>query len=225
MEKSKSEGKEVKEELEGNGIPEFLKIEEPAGEENKAKYWLMRGLPDEEVAQKGINKNTVRIARSHLARDGFLLKEGKHYTVMAGPKKGVSLVLHSKPAQLHDVEPSTEVRQKLSNIYFIVDDRNKAIKIGASSDPTKRILGIQTHNPNKLELVGIINSAPVGLERNLHEEFKDSKLSGEWFRYYSPGDNILLRIDGNLVRYTIPHIENVVTLTNDNAEVQNGRKW
>lgn len=55
----------------------FLRDEEPTGEEDRSKYWLLRGLSDEEVAEKGLNPNTVRIARSHLMRDGYMKKERK----------------------------------------------------------------------------------------------------------------------------------------------------
>jgi len=64
--------------------PVFLGDDEPSGKENRAKYWLMRGLTDEDIVAKGINSGTVRIARSHLIKDGYLKKEPRS---SAGGKK------------------------------------------------------------------------------------------------------------------------------------------
>jgi hypothetical protein len=71
-------------------------------------------------------------------------------------------------------------------IYFILDTVVRAIKIGYSKKPKNRLSGLQTANPNRLDLLGII----PGTEREetqLHLRFADYRLQGEWFK----GDDIL----------------------------------
>lgn len=56
----------------------YLREEEPAGKTDKAKYWLLRGLSDDEIAEsKDLNPNTVRMARGELVKEGLLKKERK----------------------------------------------------------------------------------------------------------------------------------------------------
>lgn len=73
---------EVEEEIEEEeDIPEppvFMRAEEPTGKEDKAKFWILKDLDasNEEIAERhNLNANTVRIARSHLADDGFVKRE------------------------------------------------------------------------------------------------------------------------------------------------------
>lgn len=204
-----------------SSMPTYLESKEPAGQVDKAKYWLVRGLPDEEIITKGINKNTVRIARSWLVRDGFLRKDGEHYLVIAGPMEGASFIPFTKSRQRHSngEKVITSGGHNLSNVYFIADTESRSVKIGVSKEPIKRVLSIQTHNPNKLELLDAVYDVPISLEKELHNEFMTSRLSGEWFRYYLPGDNILLRLGDKLVRYTIPKVSSITTL--GNAKVDN----
>ncbi len=75
-------------------------------------------------------------------------------------------------------------------IYFIQDQATLAIKIGCSSDPQKRLEGLQTSSPSPLKLL----ATTVGdfkEEKELHERFEDHRLTGEWFK---PHDNLLEEI-------------------------------
>ena len=59
-------------------IPVFLRDEEPTGEEDRAKYLIMRdqSLSNTEIAEAhDLKEGTVRVARSHLGRDGHIQKE------------------------------------------------------------------------------------------------------------------------------------------------------
>jgi hypothetical protein len=67
-------------------------------------------------------------------------------------------------------------------VYFILNKKRNAVKIGYSANPAKRLAALQTSNSDKLVFLGAI-VGDVSLERTLHEAFRNSRLSGEWFRY------------------------------------------
>lgn len=67
-------------------------------------------------------------------------------------------------------------------VYFILNKKRNAVKIGYSANPVKRLSALQTSNSDKLVFLGAI-VGDVGLERTLHAAFGSNKLSGEWFRY------------------------------------------
>ena len=67
-------------------------------------------------------------------------------------------------------------------VYLIVCFKNNCCKIGSSLDPSKRLNNLQSANPNKLELVSIIEGDKK-LEFELHEKFSKDRLNGEWFNY------------------------------------------
>lgn len=93
------------------------------------------------------------------------------------------------------IEPKCNVKKKQqvkimsrrkNKVYFIraVDENKKdygPIKIGVSNNPKKRLVSIQTGNSNKLRIISTILGGRRR-ERLLHEEFKDSRLTGEWFK-------------------------------------------
>ena len=68
-------------------------------------------------------------------------------------------------------------------IYFI--QQGKFVKIGYSSDPQKRLAGMQTSAPIKLKLLGTIPGS-YKTEKTLHEEYQKQKVKkggSEWFRF------------------------------------------
>ena len=64
--------------------------------------------------------------------------------------------------------------------YFIQSGDDGPIKIGFTSkeDPKERLRDLQTGNPAKLHLIATISG---DVERELHEQFKHDRISGEWF--------------------------------------------
>ena len=81
--------------------------------------------------------------------------------------------------QMYD-EIIREILKK--DVYLIVDDVSQCCKIGFSDNPKKRLGGVQTGNPNKLRLYGVI-SGGVKKEKELHQKFYHLKKEGEWFSY------------------------------------------
>lgn len=69
-------------------------------------------------------------------------------------------------------------------IYFIKSDETKEIKIGyTSGEVEKRLKSLQTGHPYKLQVLATMPGSRDD-EKNLHERFASSRLSGEWFKPY-----------------------------------------
>jgi predicted GIY-YIG superfamily endonuclease len=71
-------------------------------------------------------------------------------------------------------------------VYFILNKDSNAIKIGRARDLQKRMKALQTSSPAQLRLVNSIqvNSAKEAeaLEKSLHQQFREIRLAGEWFK-------------------------------------------
>lgn len=70
----------------------------------------------------------------------------------------------------------------MRQVYFIFQEGNDRIcKIGKSIDAEKRVIQLQTGNPNKLELYETLDGY-TELENELHKRFNDKRIDGtEWF--------------------------------------------
>ena len=66
-------------------------------------------------------------------------------------------------------------------IYFIKELGTQAIKIGFSKTPKERIGGLQTGNPHKLLLLGMVRGTPND-EAAFHGKFSQHRMEGEWFK-------------------------------------------
>ena len=69
-----------------------------------------------------------------------------------------------------------------TNIYFIGSLESGTVKIGKSNNPEKRLTELQTANPHKLVLYGVIDDVTSELESRLHRILDPFRLEGEWFR-------------------------------------------
>ena len=69
-------------------------------------------------------------------------------------------------------------------IYFLHDRTTKAIKIGCSKDPEKRMKNIQMMIPGDVYPLRYVQVDGNGfeVERALHMKFMDIQLKGEWFK-------------------------------------------
>jgi len=72
-------------------------------------------------------------------------------------------------------------------VYFILDTVSNAVKIGKANNIDSRISDLQTGNPNALRLIHYIDceseEQSFVLERKLHNQYKELRLIGEWFKY------------------------------------------
>lgn len=74
-----------------------------------------------------------------------------------------------------------------SHVYFVSDSNMRAIKIGISTDPIKRLSGLQTGSPDELVLICAI-PGDLDLEQSIHRMFSHLNIGGEWFR---PDDELI----------------------------------
>lgn len=69
----------------------------------------------------------------------------------------------------------------MPKVYFLADRRRpRFVKIGVAIDPVKRLAGLQTGNPDELEIKACM-SGGYRLERALHRAFADEFHKGEWY--------------------------------------------
>lgn len=68
-------------------------------------------------------------------------------------------------------------------VYILYARRNRLFKIGMTRrDPEKRLKDLQTGMPDQLVFVFLIQAKyPEALENELHIQFADKRLNGEWF--------------------------------------------
>ncbi len=71
-------------------------------------------------------------------------------------------------------------------IYFILNEKSHAVKIGRAKDVEKRLKSLQTANCNQLKLLKTIkvggSQEARELENSLHQKFTHLRLLGEWFK-------------------------------------------
>ncbi len=77
-------------------------------------------------------------------------------------------------------------------IYFIRS--NKAVKIGYSDNPYRRLADLQVSNSEDLTVLLVITGGRIK-EQELHRQFKEQRIRGEWFKFES---NIQSYIDDNI---------------------------
>ena len=68
-----------------------------------------------------------------------------------------------------------------SVVYFIKCKETGLIKIGYTTDITKRVSGVRKDRGNPVELLGTIKKNGRQLEQILHIRFMKSRHKGEWF--------------------------------------------
>jgi hypothetical protein len=77
------------------------------------------------------------------------------------------------------------IDEKDGFVYILREPKQGWWKIGMSADPHRRFNDLKAARPDRLELVEYYNLGSLKLahqmERHLHEVFRDSRLTGEWF--------------------------------------------
>ena len=68
-------------------------------------------------------------------------------------------------------------------VYFIKSESGGYVKVGyTAGDAKKRLSGIQSNSPLKLDLLKVIPGGPA-LEKHLHAQYKKYRIHGEWFKF------------------------------------------
>lgn len=76
------------------------------------------------------------------------------------------------------MHPAQQFPQRF--VYFIQAEQGGPIKIGVCRDPHARLASLQTCNPLKLRILGVVEGVEKD-ERRLHRRFAATRLQGEWF--------------------------------------------
>jgi len=78
-------------------------------------------------------------------------------------------------------------------VYFIQQGENGPIKIGTANDPKKRLKELQTGNPSRLYLLGMVRGS-TEREHHLHKRLTEhqTREKGEWF---DPTDEVFAVIE------------------------------
>ncbi|QKS15727.1 GIY-YIG nuclease family protein [Curtobacterium sp. Csp2] len=65
-------------------------------------------------------------------------------------------------------------------VYFLQEQQNGYIKIGATRNFDKRLKTLQTGSAKPLVILGVVDGS-FALEADIHRELMDHQLEGEWF--------------------------------------------
>jgi len=150
---------------------------------------------DKEWDGLGLHRTTFREAIELLLTETVTLY--RYNKMLHSPlvvKKGNRYYPHTDHLEFHGPEPEQENIYDINNyrhdkrsracfVYFIQSGDSGPIKIGVAYNVKQRIAGLQTANPNKLNLLATIkNKNALKVESDLHEKFKEHRLQGEWFK-------------------------------------------
>lgn len=69
---------------------------------------------------------------------------------------------------------------RLTFVYLVLDERTGLVKIGRAKDPSARERTLQSENPRVVMLFS--SPASAELERELHQDYAQFRVRGEWFR-------------------------------------------
>ncbi len=78
-----------------------------------------------------------------------------------------------------DVHKAKDDKSKFNKIYILFDERNNLFKIGRSIKPSIRERTLQGEAP-RIEMIACW-VAPIEIEKELHEMYKETRCRGEWF--------------------------------------------
>lgn len=120
------------------------------------------------------------------ASDAILLKE-RWFEV----KREVDKFFHyvsNEEIDLHNHQiktrnsPNGDIASKESGYVYVLRSASNHYKIGRARDVEKRVKGIQTSSPIKIDLIHYFSCKDAGkVERYLHRLFDDARIQGEWF--------------------------------------------
>lgn len=149
-----------------NQLNEVLRIQKGNSTGQKYLKPLMEANPDKIHYAKveGI-KNTVKTLSLEL-----VLEAAKIYAGM-GNQRCVEILCGRKS--------QARVKQ-IQDLYFFLSKDYGCVKIGKSSDVNRRLVGVQTGFPGKLEIFKVLKGKG-NKESTYHTALKDYRLEGEWF--------------------------------------------
>ena len=95
-------------------------------------------------------------------------------------------------------------------VYLIKSKETQQYKIGISANPHKRILQLETGNPEQLQIIHTYKTTNYNsVEKALHNRFSYLRVNREWFKF----DN---DIELNFLKYCGLY-DNAITLIKNNS--------
>lgn len=80
-------------------------------------------------------------------------------------------------------------RRRSELVYFVQAQTMQLVKVGVASDVRNRLSALRTGSPDQLALLGVIRDDDAcGLERMIHDEYRNFRSHGEW---YQPADSLM----------------------------------
>ena len=104
---------------------------------------------------------------------------GRIHRGMFFPENGVASVCFDEQRSIN--ESRHKPRDPNSHVYFIQAEHGGPVKIGTAKCAHDRLCGLQTGYPYRLVIRGILRNAGRPTERQLHSQFAECRLQGEWF--------------------------------------------
>jgi hypothetical protein len=158
----------------------------------------MRRITDEAIAVGKACNNFITTVEVQRIREATV--ENKGYdplvTINGGPNRGTYIAIEL--FAVFDVWKARSKRIPTHWQIYVIINTHEQLKIGTTTDVSRRLAQLQTSNPDTLQLV---YSAPGGLDTEKHilDSLSLPKLNGEWFSY-----------DGYVLTEIISIINNIV---------------
>jgi len=92
-------------------------------------------------------------------------------------KKGITIHEFIKEKNIRK-----NIKLKEGKIYIIGNLHHGLVKIGFSTNPDKRLSGIQCGCPFKVKVLRVFNGT-MKQEKYLHYKYRNLNTNGEWFKY------------------------------------------
>lgn len=94
-------------------------------------------------------------------------------------------------------------------LYFVQSGVSGPIKIGLAVDVLSRVRLLQSGNPESLVILATLSNATERLEWQMHDQFRQDCLRGEWF---DPSDQLLQFIHNEAVPWDGSQVEHQRTV-------------
>lgn len=130
---------------------------------------------------RGEGRESIRSLFDELHEQGYLVRTKQRGD---GGRFVTQLEAFASPQSTIDNQDSGVAPTRLQVVYVIGQPGSPVVKIGTTSRLRKRLKGVQTGSPIRLE---VLWSCPGGgwLEERLHTMFAPLRLEGEWFDFGS----------------------------------------
>lgn len=100
---------------------------------------------------------------------------------------------------------------------YVIQSAGGMIKIGRSSDPTKRLRSLQTSSGFRVKVAAVFEGRGED-ERGIHYALSAHRLSGEWFRNSNAARSAILAAVGADIDFPFPSDENRAAVEEANAK-------